>query len=73
MSRDMKQKFGFINVSSNAFSDITDDCVNVDYSAPSPIAVMYYPCLAFGLLVPPHPTVLLNRITHMVADMSPAF
>jgi len=40
MSRDMKQKFGFVNVSGNAFSDITDACVNVEYSAPSPPAVM---------------------------------
>ena len=40
MSRDMKQKFGFVNVSGNAFSDITDACVNGDYSAPSPLAVM---------------------------------
>jgi len=35
MSRDMKQKFGFVNVSGNAFSDITDACVNAEYSAPS--------------------------------------
>jgi hypothetical protein len=40
MSRDMKQKFGFVNVSGNTFSDITDACVNVEYSAPSPPAVM---------------------------------
>jgi len=40
MARDMKQKFGFVNVSDNAFSDITDACVNADYSAPSPLAVM---------------------------------
>jgi hypothetical protein len=40
MSRDMKKKFGFVNVSSNAFSDITDACVNGDYSTPSPLAVM---------------------------------
>jgi hypothetical protein len=40
MSRDMKQKFGFVNVSGNAFSDITDACVNGDYSAPSPLAVI---------------------------------
>jgi hypothetical protein len=31
MSRDMKQKFGFVNVSGNAFSDITDACVNAEY------------------------------------------
>jgi hypothetical protein len=38
----MKQKFGFVNVniSGNAFSDITDACVNVEYLAPSPLAVM---------------------------------
>jgi hypothetical protein len=40
MSRDMKQKFGFVNVSSNTFSDITDACITADYSAPSPRAVM---------------------------------
>ena len=40
MSRDMKQKFGFVNVSGNAFSDITDACVNAEYLAPSPLAVM---------------------------------
>jgi len=43
MSRDMKQKFGFVNVSGNAFSDITDACVNAEYSAPSPFTVMYDP------------------------------
>jgi hypothetical protein len=36
----MKQKFGFVNVSGNAFSAITDACVNADYLAPSPLAVM---------------------------------
>jgi hypothetical protein len=40
MSRDMKQKFGFVNIFGNAFSDITDACINVDYLAPSPMAVM---------------------------------
>jgi hypothetical protein len=35
-----KQKFGFVNVSGNAFSDIMDACVNAEYSAPSPLAVM---------------------------------
>jgi hypothetical protein len=40
MSRDMKQKFGFVNVSGNAFSDITDACVNAEYLAPLPLAVM---------------------------------
>lgn len=34
MSRDMKQKFGFVNVSGNAFSDITDACINAEYSTP---------------------------------------
>jgi hypothetical protein len=36
----MKQKFGFVNVSGNAFSDITDACINAEYSAPLPLAVM---------------------------------
>jgi hypothetical protein len=40
MSRDMKQKFGFVDVSSNAFSDITDACINAEYSATLPVAVM---------------------------------
>jgi hypothetical protein len=40
MSRDTKPKFGFVNVSSNAFSDITDACVNADYLASSPLVVM---------------------------------
>ncbi len=40
MSRDMKQKFGFVNVSGNAFSDITDACINAEYSATLPVAVM---------------------------------
>ena len=40
MSKDMKQKFGFVNVSGNAFSDITSACVNADYATPLPIAVM---------------------------------
>ncbi len=39
-SQYMKQKFGFVNVSGNAFSDITDACVNAEYLAPSPLAVM---------------------------------
>jgi hypothetical protein len=51
----MKQKFGFVNVSGNAFSDITDACVNADYLAPSPLVVMKEPCIAL-----PQPTVLLN-------------
>jgi hypothetical protein len=40
MSCDMKTKFGFVNVSDNAFSDITDACINTDYSALLPVAVM---------------------------------
>jgi hypothetical protein len=40
MFRDMKKKIGFVNVSGNAFSDITDACINADYLAPSPLAVM---------------------------------
>jgi hypothetical protein len=40
MSRDKKQKFGFVNVSGNAFSDITDACVNAEYSAPLTNVVM---------------------------------
>jgi len=40
MSRDMKMKFGFVNVSGNAFSDITDACINADYFAPSTVGVM---------------------------------
>ena len=41
MSRDMKQKFGFVNVLGNAFSDITDACVNTEYSTPLPNVVVY--------------------------------
>ena len=40
MSSDMKKKFGFVNVAGNAFSDITDACVNADYSSPLPLAVL---------------------------------
>ena len=40
MSSDMKKKFGFDNVTGNAFSDITDACVNADYSSPLPLAVL---------------------------------
>ena len=40
MSSNMKKKFGFINVLGNAFSDITDACINADYSAPLPLAVI---------------------------------
>jgi hypothetical protein len=39
-SHDTKQRFGFVNVSRNAFSDITDACINVEYLAPLPLAVM---------------------------------
>ncbi len=40
MSCNMKQKFGFVNVSGNAFSDITDACINAEYSATLTVAVM---------------------------------
>ncbi len=40
MSSNMKKKFGFINVAGNAFSDITDACINADYSAPLPLGVL---------------------------------
>ena len=40
MSSDIKKKFGFVNVSGNAFSDITDTCINTDYSTPLPLAVL---------------------------------
>jgi len=40
MSLDMKTKFGFVNVPSKAFSDITDACINADYFAPSTVVVM---------------------------------
>ena len=40
MSRDMKTKFGFVNVSGNAFSDITDACINANYFASLTVAVM---------------------------------
>jgi hypothetical protein len=40
MSRDMKTKFGFVDVSGNGFSDITVLCINAEYSAPLPVAVM---------------------------------
>ena len=39
MSRDMKQKFRFVNVLGNAFSDITDACINEEYSNPQPNVV----------------------------------
>ncbi len=40
MSSEMKKKFRFINILGNAFSDITDACINADYSAPLPLAVL---------------------------------
>ena len=40
MSSDMKKKFGFINVAGNAFSNITDACINADYSAPLSLVVL---------------------------------
>jgi hypothetical protein len=40
MSRDMQKKFGFVNIAGNAFSDITDVCMNAEYSTPLPLAVM---------------------------------
>ncbi len=40
MSSDMKKNFGFVNVSGNAFSDITDACINANYLAPLPLAVL---------------------------------
>ena len=40
MSRDMKTKFGFFNVSGNAFSDITDACINAEYPPPIAMTVM---------------------------------
>ncbi len=40
MPSDMKKKFGFVNVAGNAFSNITDACINADYSAPLPLTVL---------------------------------
>ena len=40
MLRDMQKKFGFVNIAGNAFSDITDVCMNAEYSNPLPLAVM---------------------------------
>jgi hypothetical protein len=40
MLRDMQKKFGFVNVAGNAFSNITDICINAEYSTPLPLAVM---------------------------------
>jgi len=50
MSSDMKKKFGFVNVSGNAFSDITDACINADYSAPLPLAVLLPRSVAISCL-----------------------
>jgi hypothetical protein len=55
MSRDMKTKFGFVNVSGNAFSDITDACINADYFAPLTVAVMLE--LITSVLAAHHPLV----------------
>jgi hypothetical protein len=40
MLSNMKKKFGFVNVSGNVFSDSTDACINADYLAPLPLAVL---------------------------------
>ena len=40
MSSDMKKKFGCVNVSGNAFRDITDACINADYLALLSLAVL---------------------------------
>ena len=40
MSRDIKLKFGFINISTNTFSDIMDACINAEYAASLPLAMM---------------------------------
>ncbi len=40
MSGDMKQKFGFVNVSGNAFSDIMESCINAEYLTPLLLVVM---------------------------------
>jgi hypothetical protein len=40
MSKDMKQKFGFVSLLGNAFSDITNTCINADYAAPLLPAVL---------------------------------
>jgi hypothetical protein len=40
MSKDMKQKFGFVNISGNAFRDFTNTCANADYAAPLLLAVL---------------------------------
>jgi hypothetical protein len=37
MSQDMKQKFRFVNVSGNVFSDIMDACINAEYLTPLPL------------------------------------
>ena len=40
MSGDMQKKFGFVNVAGNAFSNITDICINAEYSTQLTLAVM---------------------------------
>ncbi len=40
MLQDTKQKFGFVNVSGNAFSDIMDACVNAEYLSLLPMVVL---------------------------------
>jgi hypothetical protein len=40
MSSDMKKQFGFVNVSGSAFSNITNKCVNSDYTAPIALMVV---------------------------------
>ncbi len=40
MSRDMQKQFVFVNVTGNAISDITDICINAEYSTPLPLAMM---------------------------------
>jgi hypothetical protein len=62
MSRDMKTKFGFVNVSGNAFSDITDACIIADYFAPSTVAVMKE--LITSVLSARHPLVFPMPTVH---------
>ena len=40
MSSNMKKQFGFVNVSGSAFSNITNKCVNSDYTAPIALMVV---------------------------------
>ncbi len=60
MSWDVKQRFGFVNVSGNAFSDITDACMNGEYLAPLPLAVMQAPPCSHSQTSQPTPTVQPN-------------